>query len=57
MHGKDAQSNPVKGRPPGSIASVRAHSAGTYHRVLDGRKHPIRGTANDHYYARPRDDG
>ncbi len=54
MQGNDVQSNPFKGRTPGSIGSALAHRPASYHRVLDGRKHPIRGLwmRNGHYYAR-----
>lgn len=54
MHGNDAPSNPLKGRPFASVDSAHAHLSGTYQRVLDGRKHPIRGLwrRNGHFYAR-----
>ena len=54
MHGKDAQRNPLKGHIPGSFGSALAHRPATYQRVLDGRKHPIRGLwiRNGNYYAR-----
>jgi integrase len=54
MHGKDAQSHPFGDRDTVSLDVARAHRSGIYQRVLDGRKHPIRGLwiRNGHYYAR-----
>ncbi len=54
MNGKDGQSHPPKGRKSSSFGSTLAHRPEGYQKVLDGRKHAIRGlwTRNGNYYAR-----
>jgi hypothetical protein len=54
MHANDAQSRPVGSPTTGLQFPASAHRPSVYHKVLDGRKHPIRGLwkRNGHYYAR-----
>ncbi len=54
MHAIDAQSNPAPSLKPALFGSALAHRRKTYHKVVDGRKHPIRGLwmRNGNYYAR-----
>ncbi|MEN9574764.1 MAG: hypothetical protein RL514_2619 [Verrucomicrobiota bacterium] len=52
MQSRETPGNP--GTPVGSVLNKRPHRPATYQKVLDARKHPVRGlwVRNGRYYAR-----